>query len=110
MNPTKTLLVLLLALAGFASAAQTLKVGDLVPVISAKDQHGQTFLLTTNIQRLLIVTEMACAKSANHKLADQGLGFLEKHRAAYLMDIHTMPAIGRFSTCPRCANILKELC
>lgn len=44
---------------------------------------------------------MSCAKSANHILADQGEGFLEKHGAAYLMDIHTMPAIARVFALPK---------
>jgi hypothetical protein len=101
MKPHKTLLVLILASPCFASIAQTLTVGDAVPAISAKDQYGTNFVLTTNIQFLLIVKEMSCAKSANHKLADQGAGFLEKHGAAYLMDIHTMPGIARFFALPK---------
>jgi hypothetical protein len=44
---------------------------------------------------------MACAKTANQRLAAAGSGFLEKHQAAYLMDIHTMPAIGRFFALPK---------
>jgi hypothetical protein len=95
------LLILVLASLGQAAGGQTLAVGDLVPVISAKDQFGTNFTLTTNLECLLVVKEMACAKSANHKLADQGAGFLEKHGAAYLMDIHTMPGIARFFAFPK---------
>ncbi len=96
-------MVLLLVLASFcrAAIAQILAVGDPVPMISAKDQFGTNFILTTNLQYLLIVKEMGCAKSTNHKLADQGAGFLEKHDAAYLMDIHTMPGIARFFAFPK---------
>lgn len=94
-------LILVLASCGHAASAQTLVVGDAIPGIPAKDQFGTNFMLTTNLQYLLVVKEMACAKSANHKLADQGAGFLEKHGAAYLMDIHTMPGIARFFAFPK---------
>ena len=94
---------LLLVLSSFchAATAQTLIVGDAVPTVSAKDQYGTNFILSANLRYLLIVKEMACAKSANHKLADQGAGFLGQHQAAYLMDIHTMPGIARFFALPK---------
>jgi len=95
---------LLILLIGFASApafAGQLAVGDLVPAITAKDQHGIPFVLTTNIQTLLIATEMDCAKAANHQLATQAAGFLDKHNAAFLMDIHAMPGIARWFAFPK---------
>ncbi len=76
-------------------------MGDPVPTISAKDQHGKEFILTNDIRVLLVATEMAPAKAANLKLGAQGAGFLEKHQAAYLMDIHTMPAVARFFALPK---------
>ena len=102
MNLTRISLVLLV-LASFShvAVAQMLVVGDVLPLLAAKDQYGTNFMVTTNLQYLLIVKEMACAKSANHKLAAQGAGFLEKHGAAYLMDIHTMPGIARFFALPK---------
>lgn len=93
--------VLALMLSCLVSSAAPLAVGDAVPAISAKDQNGKDFVLTTNVQYLLIAREMSCAKTANHKLADQGVGFLEEHHAAYLMDIHTMPAIARMFALPK---------
>jgi len=95
-----------LALAAFwlfspASPAAQLAIGDLVPVISAPDQHDQRFDSTNGWQFLLLATEMACAKAASQKLAEQGGGFLEKHHAAYLLDIHTMPAIARYFAIPK---------
>ena len=83
-----------------ARAAQ-LTVGDAVPAFSAKDQHGTNFVFTNGVQFLLVATEMEPAKSANSKLAEQGAGFLEKHQAVYLMDIHTMPSIARFFAFPK---------
>ena len=44
---------------------------------------------------------MAASKSANQKLAAASAGFLEQHHAAYLMDIHTMPAIARVFALPK---------
>jgi hypothetical protein len=81
--------------------AAPLAVGDAVPVIVANDQHGVPFQFTNGIRFLLVVTEMASAKMANQRLAAAGVGFLEQHHAAYLMDIHTMPAIARFFALPK---------
>jgi hypothetical protein len=78
-----------------------LAVGDAVPLVAAKDQHGKEFTFTNGLQYLLVATEMASAKSANRKLAEQGAGFLEKHQAVYLMDIHTMPSIARLFAFPK---------
>ena len=101
MNKPLPIVFLILTLMGIAAAAAPLAVGDPVPAIIANDQHAVPFTLTTNLQCLLIVTEMDAAKAANKKLAGQGAGFLEKHSAAYLMDIHTMPAIGRWFAIPK---------
>ena len=95
------LVVLAFCLLGISAHPAELAVGEAVPVISAKDQRGSEFILTTNIQFLLVATEMACATTANHKLAEQGTGFLEKYHAAYVMDIHTMPAVGRMFAFPK---------
>jgi hypothetical protein len=99
-NYTK-LLVVLLSLVCVHSVAAPLVVGDAIPCISAKDQRGVDYILTTNVQYLLVATEMDCAKAANHKLADQGTNYLEPHQAVYLMDIHRMPAIARVFALPK---------
>jgi hypothetical protein len=90
-----------LGLLCLSTQAATLVVGDAVPTIAAADQRGVAFQFTNGVRFLLVVTEMACSKTANQKLAAEGAGFLEKHQAAYLMDIHTMPAIGRFFALPK---------
>lgn len=76
--------------------AAPLEIGDAIPKLSAKDQHGSAYAFTNGTSCLLIAMDMSSAKAANQKLAEQGAGFLEKHNAAYLMDIHTMPDIGKF--------------
>lgn len=81
--------------------AGTLSIGDAVPAISAQDQHGVHYAFTNGTQYILIAVEMGPATTANHKIADQGAGYLEEHGAVYLMDIHTMPSIGRFFAFPK---------
>lgn len=95
------LLVCGLALLDRAIQAAPLQVGDAVPKISAKDQHGKDYNFTNGTTCLLIALDRDSAKAANHQLAEQGAGFLEKQGAVYLMDIHTMPAIGRFFALPK---------
>jgi hypothetical protein len=83
------------------AAPLVLAAGDVIPEITAADQQGKAFSTTNGCQFLLIATEMNAAKAANAKLAEQGAGFLEKHQAAYLLDIHTMPGIARLFAFPK---------
>ena len=93
--------VMFLCLLWISVRAAQLVVGDALPVFSAKDQRGEIFNFTNSLKFLLVAKEMACAKAANLKLAEQGGGFLECHQAVYLMDIHTMPAVARFFALPK---------
>lgn len=95
------LVVLGFCLLEISARAAQLTVGDAVPTFSAKDQHGMKFVFTNGTQFLLVATERACGTSANHKLAEQGAGFLEKHQAVYVMDIHTMPGVARLFALPK---------
>ena len=97
----KCLLIPFLCLLWFSADGAPLAVGDAVPIISAKDQFGKEFIFTNTIQHLLVATEMSSAKAANKALANQGGGYLEKHHAAYLMDIHTMPGVARWFAFPK---------
>lgn len=93
--------LLVVALICFRSSAAPLAVGDALLEISAQDQFGTNFVLTTNVQFLLVAVEMDSAKLANQKLAALGADFLKTNRAAYLMDVHTMPAVARFFAFPK---------
>ena len=95
------LVVLGFCLLWVSARAAQLTVGDAVPSFSAKDQHGMKFVFTNGTQFLLVATERACGTSANHKLAHEGAGFLEKHQAVYVMDIHTMPFVARLFALPK---------
>ena len=81
--------------------AGELKVGDAAPAFSAKDQFGQDFKLEPGLRFLLLGFDMGASKPANLKLADLGAGWLEKHEAAYVLDIHTMPSIARLFAFPK---------
>jgi hypothetical protein len=94
-------LILALCLRCYDSVAGTLTLGDPVPAISARDQHGVNYAFTNGTKYLLIAVEKGSATTANHKIADQGAGYLEAHGAVYMMDIHTMPSIGRFFAFPK---------
>ncbi len=95
------MLVLGSCLLCLSASAAPLVVGDAVPAFSAKDQHGGEFNSTNGVRYLLVATEMACGKAANLKLAAQGADFLPTNHAAYLMDIHTMPAVARLFALPK---------
>lgn len=101
MSKFCNLLVLLVGFLVVPASAGQLTVGDVMPAITANDQHGVPFVLTTNIQTLLVATEMDCSKAANRQLAAQAAGFLDKHNAAFLMDIHSMPWIARWFAIPK---------
>jgi len=85
--------VLLLAGLAWSAHAVELTVGDSVPVFSAKDQFGKDFKFSPGLHFLLLGFDMHSSKEATQKLGDLGAGWLEQHSAAYVMDIHSMPAI-----------------
>jgi len=84
-----------------ATHADELKVGDAVPLFSAKDQFGKDFKFEPGLKFLLLGFEMSASKEANLKLSDLGTGWLEAHGAAYVLDIHSMPAIARVFALPK---------
>lgn len=88
---------------GFVTAvdAKELAVGDTVPSFSAKDQFGMDFTFVPGPKFLLLGFDMGACKAANAKLAKLGNGGLDKLGIVYVMDIHTMPAIGRFFAMPK---------
>jgi hypothetical protein len=88
-------------LSGGVLHAAPLETGGSIPKISARDQHGADYVFTNGTAFLLIALDMESAKAANKKLAEQGAGFLEKHGAVYLMDIHAMPGIARYFALPK---------
>jgi hypothetical protein len=90
------ILTLRICLLCFHGVAGTLTVGDQVPQISAKDQHGTNYIFSNGTKYILVAVEMGPATTAN-----QGAEYLAQHVAVYMMDIHTMPSIGRFFAFPK---------
>jgi len=68
----------------------TLGIGDAIPPFTVTDQYGHAYTWTPGPRYLLVGFDMNASKLANHQLAGQGSGWLEKHHALYLLDIHTM--------------------
>jgi hypothetical protein len=60
--------------------ATPLAVGDVVPALAAKDQHGKEFVFTNSVRFLLVATERACGTAANRKLAEQAQVFWKSIR------------------------------
>ena len=100
-NPWLLVLALLCVVANVSAHADALKVGDPVPTFVAKDQFGKDFKLAPGLRFLLLGFDMGASKTANLKLTDLGAGWLEKHGAVYVLDIHTMPAVARLFAFPK---------
>jgi hypothetical protein len=66
-----------------------------VPSITAKDQFGKEFKFSTDLRFLLVGFERGVNEQADQKLAKLGAGWLEQHKAAYLMDSHKIPSLVR---------------
>jgi len=96
-----SLLAWWILLSAGALHAAPAEIGDPIPKISTRDQHGTDYVFTNGTAFLLIARDMDSAKAANKKLAELGAGFLEKHGGVYLMDIHAMPAIARYFALPK---------
>jgi hypothetical protein len=86
--------VLLLSTASWG--AEQVGPGDRMPLLAGKDQHGAAFEMSSAVKVVLISFDMATGKQANGYLADQGAGFLDRHGAVYVANVHGMPGIGRF--------------
>jgi hypothetical protein len=81
--------------------AGELRVGDAMPPFSARDQFGKDFKFAAGLHFFLLGFDMSTGKAANLKLAELGPGWLEKHGAVYVLDIHTMPGIARVFALPK---------
>jgi hypothetical protein len=83
------------------ASAAPLAVGGTVPAFSAKDQFGKDFKFEPGLRFLILGFDMGASKTANRKLADLGAGWLEKHSAVFVLDIHTMPSVARIFALPK---------
>lgn len=97
-------LLLLIVLHVFTPAVhadEALTIGQPIPAISATDQHDEPYTFNIGTRFLLLAFDMDTSKVANRMLAERGAEFLDAHAAAYAIDIHGMPGIGRVFALPR---------
>jgi hypothetical protein len=73
-----------------------LSPGDTAPPLSAEDQHGAAFAMSSAERVLLVSFDMASGKAANSYLAAQDADYLERHQAVFVANIHGMPGVGKF--------------
>ena len=81
--------------------AKDLAAGDTVPAFSAPDQFGTNYTFAPGPKFLILAFDMDASKAANAKFTALGQGGLDKLGIVYVMDIHPMPAIGRFFALPK---------
>lgn len=77
-------------------------VGDVLEPFKISDAKGGSFDYQPGFLACLIVSyEMSPGKAVNGYLAAKPADYLETHRAAFIANIHGMPAIGRFFALPK---------
>ena len=75
--------------------ATELAVGDVVPGFTANDQFDNPFKFEAGLRFLLLSFDRSTGTEANHKLTNMGAGWLDKQKAAFVLDIHAMPAVAQ---------------
>ncbi len=85
-----------------AHAAEIYKIGDTLEAFETKDAKEGAFAYAPGKLACLIVSyEMSPGKAVNGYLAQKPSDYLETHGAAFMANIHGMPAIGRFFALPK---------
>lgn len=88
--------------AAVARAAEIYKVGDTLEPFEVKDAKEGAFAYAPGALAYLVVSyEMSPGKAVNGYLEKKPADYLETHRAAFMANIHGMPAIGRFFALPK---------
>lgn len=97
---TAALSLLALLLAGAALAAPY-QPGDTFEAFTTKDQHEKDYAYAGGVRLVIVSFEMGSGKAANTFLEKQGPGFLDRHQAIFIANIHGMPGIGRVFALPK---------
>jgi len=88
--------------AAAAQAAETYKVGEVLAAFEVKDAKDGVFAYEPGKLAWLVVSyEMSPGKAVNGYLEKKPADYLETKRAAFMANIHGMPAIGRFFALPK---------
>lgn len=73
--------------------AKPLAIGDVMPKLSATDQHEKAYEITSDTRYVLVSFDMGPGKQANAYLNEKGADYLPKNKAVYVANIHGMPNI-----------------
>jgi hypothetical protein len=90
-----TLLSLLLGslFIGNSFAAETLKVGDMLPTLSLMDQHDKPAKIEPTITRIIFASDNGGASLVTAMLDSKEATWLTQTNSVYLADIHKMPSL-----------------
>jgi hypothetical protein len=78
---------------GNCFAAETLKTGDVLPMISLTDQHDKPAKIEPNITRIIFASDNGGASLVTAMLDSKEPTWLTQTNSVYLADIHKMPSL-----------------
>lgn len=90
----RTLFVLALLIAP-AWGAEPLAVGDALPALTLRDQHGEEHQVDAAARAVLFTRDMDAGAIVKTALADDGGRMLEAAGAVYVADVSRMPGLVR---------------
>lgn len=99
MKTTATLLLTLLAVA--AGIAAPYRVGDSFESFTTRDQHDKPYTYAGGARLVIVAFAMSPGKAANAFFEKQPAGFLDRHHAVFISNIHGMPGIARTFAMPK---------
>lgn len=86
---------LVLLLAGLATTAWAVGVGDTLAPLALADQHGKPLAVDASVRRLYFTHDMAGGKLLKAALGDGGQAHLDAGQAVAVTDVSGMPAMIR---------------
>lgn len=91
----KSLLPLLFAACALTAHAQvnTLRAGDVLPVLTLKDQHDKTAIVPADLRQVIFAADNGGAGLVTGWLDAQPKEWLQQTKRVYLADIHKMPGL-----------------
>lgn len=101
-SPMRLVLGALWLMFCLGATAAELVPGQMFPVLSLPDQHGESTEIGDDTEIVLFAADKPASDLLNGFLAEQGDDFLSSRKAAYIADISGMPGlISRMIALPR---------
>lgn len=98
----KIILSLFLYLFPFILFAERLKIGDVLPSITYKNQFDKEYTINSDLRTIVFVSDMKASKKVHKLLSFQQGNYLKDKRAILLADIHKMPSfISKYVAIPK---------